>query len=188
MKDVLQRKIEQRIELFQRMTDVENILSAARHIEHSLRKKQKILIFGNGGSSTQASHFAAELVNKFYFPRPGLAALALTTDIANITSIANDFDFQEIFSRQIEALGSPGDVAIGISTSGTSANVLEGLKAAGQSGLTTMALCGDHTKKLEELNVGFILSVPSKDTPAIQEIHLFFLHFLAETVEERIFA
>lgn len=188
MKDSLQRKIDQRIQLFNRMAHVEHLLSAAEIIEKKLREDKKILIFGNGGSSTQASHFAAELVNKFYFPRPALAAVALTTDIANITSIANDFDFREIFARQVMALGRPGDVAIGISTSGTSPNVLDGLIAAAQSGLTTIALCGSNSTALAELNIDYILSVPNEDTPAIQEMHLFMLHFLAETVEEKIFA
>ncbi len=188
MKDILTRKIAQRIDLLERMIAIENLLPAAAFIEESLRKKQKILAFGNGGSSTQASHFAAELVNKFYFPRPALPALALTTDVATITSIANDFDFRYIFSRQVEALGRQGDVAIGISTSGTSANVLEGLKVAGESGLTTIALCGSDTSALEALGVDVIIAIPAADTPAIQEMHLFILHFWAETVEERLFA
>lgn len=188
MKDSLQRKIEQRIELFRRLDDDENLWLAARRMEESLRANQKILIFGNGGSSTQASHFAAELVNKFYFPRPALAAVALTTDMANMTSIANDFDFQDVFSRQVEALGRPGDVAVGISTSGTSANVCRGLQAAAQAGLITIGLCGAEPGAFQELGVEVVLPVSSSDTPAIQEMHLFYLHFLAETLEERLFA
>lgn len=140
-------------------------------------------MFGNGGSATQASHFAAELVNRFRHDRSGLAAVALNTDTAALTSIANDSDYRYIFSRQIDALGREGDFAVGLSTSGRSSNVLEGFKTAKQKGLSTVCLCGSDTEALEPLNVDWLLSVPSKDTPAIQEIHLLFLHVLAGEVE-----
>lgn len=144
----------------------------------------KILLFGNGGSATQASHFAAELVNRFYISRRAFPAIALTTDLAAITSIANDRSPNEIFSRQVEALGIPGDLALGITTSGKSANVLLGLRRAGELGVETAALCGENGGLLSDAGVKTIITVPSQDTPLIQEIHLLILHMLAEYIEK----
>ncbi len=150
----------------------------------ALEKENKILIFGNGGSATQSSHLAAELVNKFYVYRKPLAAIALTADMANLTSIANDSDYTNIFARQVDALGNSGDVAIGISTSGTSANVLRGLQKAKDKNLVTIALCGQNTTPLTELGVDVVLDVPETDTPIIQEIHLLMLHTMADALEK----
>jgi len=186
--DDLKRKIESRIDrltaLLEENTDLSDAVDA---METVLRKGNKILVFGNGGSAAQASHLAAELVNKFYFERPGLPAVALTTDMANITSIANDSDYRYIFSRQVEALGREGDAAVGISTSGTSANVLEGFEAAKKKKMKTIALCGNRTGALLESGVDVIVGVKSEDTPVIQEIHLFMLHMMAETLEKNFF-
>lgn len=188
MIDDLKRKIESRIDrltaLLEENTDLSDAVDA---METVLRKGNKILVFGNGGSAAQASHLAAELVNKFYFERPGLPAVALTTDMANITSIANDSDYRYIFSRQVEALGREGDAAVGISTSGTSANVLEGFEAAKKKNMKTIALCGNRTGALLESGVDVIVGVKSEDTPVIQEIHLFMLHMMAETLEKNFF-
>lgn len=188
MIDDLKRKIESRIDrltaLLEENTDLSDAVDA---METVLRKGNKILVFGNGGSAAQASHLAAELVNKFYFERPGLPAVALTTDMANITSIANDSDYRYIFSRQVEALGREGDAAVGISTSGTSANVLEGFEAAKKKKMKTIALCGNRTGALLESGVDVIVGVKSEDTPVIQEIHLFMLHMMAETLEKNFF-
>lgn len=181
-------KIELRVEQFNLLRgNHDPLFRAVEKMEASLREGKKILVFGNGGSSTQASHLAAELVNKFYFQRDALAAMALTTDVANITSIANDMDYKFIFSRQLEALGRPGDVAVGLSTSGTSRNVLEAFKVAKRMNIQTVALCGQHTASLEELGVDVIVSVPCPDTPTIQEMHLFFLHAMAEILESHFF-
>lgn len=144
----------------------------------------KILLFGNGGSAAEAQHFAAELVNKFLRARGALPALALTTDTSTLTSIANDSSFDKIFSRQVEALGAPGDVAIGLSTSGTSPNVLEGLRAAKAKSLVTVAMTGKGGATMASL-ADHLLDVPSKSTPRIQEVHLLILHVLAERLEER---
>lgn len=156
-------------------------------MEQALRQGNKILVFGNGGSASQSSHLAAELVNKFYFDRKGLPAIALTTDTANITSIANDSDYRYIFSRQLEALGREDDAAVGITTGGTSANVIEALKAAKKMKMKTIALCGIRTDALKELGTDVIVDVKSTDTPVVQEMHLFFLHLMAETLEKNIF-
>lgn len=187
MIDQLKRKIESRQKtLAALLEESADLFKAIDTMEHALRNGNKILVFGNGGSAAQASHLAAELVNKFYFERPGLPAIALTTDMANITSIANDSDYKYIFSRQVEALGREGDTAVGISTSGTSANVLEGLNAAKKKNLKTVALCGNRTGALQKTGVDVIVGVKSDDTPVIQELHLFILHMMAETLEKNV--
>lgn len=188
MIDDFKLKIESRIKQFTLLLEENtDLFNAIRTLETVLRKGNKILVFGNGGSAAQASHLAAELVNKFYFDRPGLPAIALTTDVANITSIANDSDYKYIFSRQVEALGREGDAAVGISTSGTSANVLEGLNAAKKNKMETIALCGNQTRELQKRGVDVIVGVKSQDTPVVQEIHLFILHMMAETLEKNFF-
>jgi D-sedoheptulose 7-phosphate isomerase len=186
MKHTISRKIDWRIEQLQRFKTAAGLSEAIALMEEALNRGNKVLVFGNGGSSTQSSHFAAELVNKFYKERPALAAIALTTDVANLTSIANDMDYKYIFSRQVEALGQPGDIALGLSTSGKSANVLEGLARAADMGLKTVALCGEHTPDLQNQGIHVIISIPSKDTPVIQEMHLFVLHMIAEFLEKSV--
>jgi D-sedoheptulose 7-phosphate isomerase len=142
----------------------------------------QILAFGNGGSAAEAQHFVAELVNKFSEPRPALRAVSLTTDTSVLTSIGNDVSFAAIFSRQIEALGRPGDVALGLSTSGMSANVVRGLAAARKRGLVTIGLMGANGGRIAAL-CDHRLSVPSASTPRIQEIHLVLLHLLVAEIE-----
>lgn len=151
-----------------------------------LRSGHKILVFGNGGSASQAQHFASELVNRFLQERPPLAALALTTDTSALTSIANDADYEQVFSRQVEALGSPGDVALGLSTSGNSPNVIKALKKSREMGLVTVALTGRTGGLLVDLT-DHLLDVPSDATPRIQEVHLLLLHLMAEDLENRLF-
>jgi len=161
--------------------------AAASAIVKSLRSGGKILLFGNGGSAAEAQHFAAELVNKFLKKRPALPAISLTTDTSLITSIANDKSFDRIFSRQIEALGREGDVAIALSTSGNSPNVIEGLKAAKKIGMVTIALTGKGGGKIAETPVAvpdYLIDVPSKSVPRIQEIHLVILHAIAGEIEK----
>jgi len=150
-----------------------------------LKSGQKILVFGNGGSAAQAQHFAAELVNKFLKIRDPLRAVALTTDTSALTSIANDSSYDRVFSRQIEALGNKGDIALGLSTSGNSLSVIEALKTAGEMELITVALTGSGGGNLASLP-DYLLDVPSQSTPRIQEAHLFLLHLLAEELEERV--
>jgi len=145
----------------------------------------KILAFGNGGSAAQAQHFAAELVNKFLINRPALAALSLTTDTSALTSIANDENYSTVFSRQIEALGKSGDVAVALSTSGNSPSVISALEAARKRGLVTVALTGEGGGRLADIS-DHLLDVPSTSTPRIQEVHLILLHLLAEEIEIRL--
>ncbi len=148
-----------------------------------LRAGNKILIFGNGGSAAQAQHFAAELVNKFLKERAPLRAISLTTDTSALTSIGNDTSFDYVFSRQIEALGDKEDVAMALSTSGKSANVIEAIKVAKEKELFTVAFTGNGGGKLHSL-VDYLLDVPSESTPRIQEVHILLLHLLAQEIEE----
>lgn len=149
----------------------------------ALRAGRSLLFFGNGGSAADAQHLAAEFVNRFVVDRPGLPALALTTDTSVLTSIGNDQEFSRIFSRQVEALGRPGDVAVGISTSGRSANVLEGLRAARAGKLVTVGLTGGQESPLRAL-CDHLVAVPSRTTARIQEVHILVGHVLCELVDE----
>jgi D-sedoheptulose 7-phosphate isomerase len=150
----------------------------------SLSSGHKILIFGNGGSASQSQHFAAELINKFLKIRSPLPALSLTTDTSALTSIANDFSFDLVFSRQIEALGEKGDTALGLSTSGSSPNIINAFDAARKKGIKTVAITGNGGGKMAAV-CDYLLDVPSEATPRIQEVHLLILHILAEEIEKK---
>lgn len=180
-------KIRLRSRLLAGLNQEERLVQAIDLLAAALEKGGKVLVFGNGGSATQSSHFAAELVNKFYFRRPALPALALASDMAVLTSIANDEEFRVIFSRQVEAFGRPGDVALGLTTSGASANVLLGLARARELGMATIALAGSRLRELQAVPVDALIAVDSEDTPTIQEMHLFALHAMAEAIEKKIF-
>lgn len=180
-------KIRLRSRLLAALNEAEPLARAIDLMTASLAAGGKVLAFGNGGSATQSSHFAAELVNKFYFRRPALPALALASDMAVLTSIANDEEFRTVFSRQVEALGRRGDVALGITTSGASANVLLALSRAREMGMTTVALAGSRLRELQAIPVDALVAIDADDTPAIQEMHLFALHAMAEAVEKKLF-
>ena len=157
--------------------------AALESLRDCVKAGGKILVFGNGGSAAEAQHFVAELVNGFLDRgRPPIAALALTTDTSSLTAIANDRSFTEVFSRQIEALGRPGDVVIALTTSGTSPNVVKGLRAARARGLRSIVLAGQAGGEAAPL-ADFLLDVPSCSTPRIQEAHLVLLHYLAGGLE-----
>ncbi|BAM08015.1 D-sedoheptulose 7-phosphate isomerase [Leptospirillum ferrooxidans] len=151
------------------------------------RQGGKVLLFGNGGSSSDACHIAGELVSRFYKDRKGLPAIALGTNMATLTSISNDYSYEDIFSREVEAHGQKGDIAIGISTSGNSKNVLKAMEKARQMGLKTIALTGGTGGKLKD-NADLSIVVPSKMTPRIQETHITLGHAVCELVEEELFA
>jgi D-sedoheptulose 7-phosphate isomerase len=180
-------KIGLRSRLLSALNEDEQLARAIDLLATALAKGGKVLVFGNGGSATQSSHFAAELVNKFYFRRPALPALALAADMACLTSIANDEEFRAVFSRQVEAYGRRGDVALGITTSGASANVLQALAKAREMGLATVALAGNRLRELQVIPVDVLVAIAADDTPAIQEMHLFALHAMAEAVEKKLF-
>jgi D-sedoheptulose 7-phosphate isomerase len=187
MKFIDPEKIELRARLLSDLNEDGQVGRAIDLLAEALGNGRSVLVFGNGGSATQSSHFAAELVNKFYFRRRALFALALNADMANVTSIANDEDFQFVFSRQVEAFGNRGDVALGLTTSGSSANVLKGLAKARERGMPTIALAGSRVERLNGIPVDVVVAVAAQDTPTIQEMHLFLLHLMAETIEKRLF-
>ena len=144
------------------------------------------MLFGNGGSAADSQHIAAEFVGRFAFDRPALPALALNVNTSCITAIGNDYGFEQVFSRQIEALGQAGDVAIGISTSGNSPNVVRAISVAKKKGLHTIGLTGRTGGTLKS-TVDFCICVPSEETPRIQESHILIGHIISELVEEAIF-
>ncbi len=156
---------------------------AARLVADAALAGRTTFAFGNGGSATQAQHFVAELVVRYRDDRPALPAVALTADIAILTACANDYDFSVIFARQIEALGKPGDVALGFTTSGKSPNVLKGLEAARARGLATVMLTGEKGRaEAGRWDVGIV--VPSVETAHVQELHLAALHLICRFVDE----
>ena len=160
----------------------EMVVAAARRLAEVFRNGGKLLLFGNGGSAADAQHLAAEFVNRFLVERPPLAALALTTDTSILTAVANDYDFLQVFARQVQALGRPGDLAWGLSTSGDSPNVVAGLKKARELGLSTLALSGRSGGPVAQA-AELALIVPSRDTPRIQEVHITIGHVLCDLVD-----
>ncbi len=171
------------------LNSAETIATIARVSEvliESLRAGHKLLLFGNGGSAADSQHIAAEFVGRFAFDRPALPALALSVNTSALTAIGNDYGFDQVFSRQIEALGASGDVAIGISTSGNSPNVLQGLITARKMGLHTVAFGGDGGGKMKGA-ADHCICAPSKETPRIQECHILIGHVISQLVEQAIF-
>ncbi len=160
----------------------EAVVTVARRLAEVLRSGGKLLLFGNGGSAADAQHLAAEFVNRFLVERPPHAALALTTDTSILTAVANDYDFLQVFARQVQALGRPGDLAWGLSTSGDSPNVVAGLKKARELGLSTLALSGRSGGPVAQA-AELALIVPSRDTPRIQEVHITIGHALCDLVD-----
>jgi D-sedoheptulose 7-phosphate isomerase len=162
------------------------VAALAGALVSALRSGGTIFFFGNGGSAADAQHLAAEFVNRFAADRPALPAIALTTDTSVLTSVGNDSDFSRIFARQVEALGRPGDVAVGISTSGRSANVLEGLRAARARRLVTVGFGGGEPGRLRAL-CDHLIAVPGPTTARVQEIHILVGHILCQLVDEALF-
>jgi len=184
MKTLIEKSIRKSIETKEGLLrgQVENIEKAAAAMISSIKAGGKILIFGNGGSAADSQHIAAELVGRFKMERKPIAAIALTTNTSTISAIANDYSYDVVFSRQVEALGKIGDVALGISTSGNSKNVLEAIEKAKGLGLETIALTGcggGKLKKAAQINI----IVDSGDTARIQESHALIGHILCELIE-----
>jgi D-sedoheptulose 7-phosphate isomerase len=170
-----------------RKGNVQPVADAAAAILDALRRGGKLLLFGNGGSAADAQHVAAELVGRFQADRAALAAVALSSDTSVITSIGNDEGYERVFARQIEALGQKGDVAFGISTSGLSPNVIQGLETAKARGLRTIALTGHdggHAGKVADIHI----NVRSESTPRVQEVHRTVIHVICDLVERAIVA
>lgn len=163
---------------------VASIVEVAQLVEGALRVGNKVMLAGNGGSAADSQHIAAEFVSRFEFDRPGLPSIALTTDTSMLTAIGNDYGYEHVFARQVQANGRAGDVFIGISTSGNSKNVILAAEACKKMGITTVALCGAGGK-LKDL-CDHALSVPSRHTPRIQENHILIGHAICALVEEAI--
>jgi D-sedoheptulose 7-phosphate isomerase len=162
------------------------LIDLARHISEIIPQGKKVMIMGNGGSAADAQHMAAEFVNRFRIERAPLPALSLCTDSSILTSIGNDYSFDQIFEKQVQALGLPGDLLIGISTSGKSPNIILGMKAAREKGMTTVALTGNQGgQMIEWADRAFI--VPSSDTPNIQETHILAVHLICDLVDSFLF-
>lgn len=163
----------------------EPIALAGERMAQCLLSDGKILSCGNGGSAADAQHFSSELLNRFEMERPGLAAMALTTDSSTLTSIANDYDFERIFSKQILALGQPGDILLAISTSGNSSNVISAIAAAHEREMTVIALAGRQGGLMKDaMEEGDILiCAPGEKTARIQEIHLLTIHCLCDAID-----
>ncbi len=182
--------IEASIAVKQRLLGSAEVIATVAKVSEMLvgamDRGNKLLAFGNGGSAADAQHIAAEFVGRFAFDRPALPALALSVNSSCVTAIGNDYGFDVVFSRQIEALGRFGDVAIGISTSGNSPNVLRGISAAQKMGLRTVGLTSQTGGQLKNA-VDYCICVPSNETPRIQECHILIGHILAELVEQTIF-
>ncbi len=165
------------------------IARAGHLMATALRNDRKILVCGNGGSAADAQHFSAELLNRFELERPGLPAIALTTDSSTLTSIANDYAFDEVFSRQVRALGQPGDALLAISTSGASPNVVSACRAAAERNIQVVALTGRQggavaaTLRADDVEI----RVPAESTARIQEVHLLALHCLCDLVDRTLF-
>ena len=164
----------------------ERIIQCAERIAAGLTSGHKLLIFGNGGSASDAQHMAAEFINRFEVDRPPLAAIALTTDTSILTSIGNDFSFEDVFVKQIDALGQKDDMALGISTSGNSKNVVAALVRARQKGLTTMGLAGKSGGPMAA-ECDHLLCVATGSTARIQETHITVIHMLCDLVDRLLF-
>ena len=184
MKNVIKNQINEHIRVSNSLHSLtEEIIKSAQLCINSLKSGGKILLFGNGGSAADAQHIAAELVGRYKVERKGLPAIALTTDTSVITSIGNDFGYDHIFDRQIDALAKKGDIAIGISTSGKSGNVISALKLASKLNCITIGFSGQDGGAMNQAcNINLV--VPSEDTPRIQEIHIVIGHIICHLIDQ----
>lgn len=186
-KDIFSDSIKTKIEASNHLCP--KIVTAAKIMVNSLLHGNKILSCGNGGSAADAQHFSSEMVNRFETERPGLPAIALTTDTSTLTSIANDYDFKQVFSKQIRALGQKGDVLLAISTSGNSPNIIEAINTAHERGIIVVALIGRNGGEIRSLLSEFDVDicVASQVTARIQETHLLIIHCLCALIDHQLF-
>lgn len=188
MKETITQAIleqEENLKILKKSSYEETVIQAIDCQLKALKGGNKILIAGNGGSAADAQHFAAELVGRFLLERRGLPAIALTTDSSIMTSVGNDYDFDRIFSRQIEALGNSGDVFVGISTSGNSKNIIEAVKEAKIKGVKTIGLLGRDGGKLADM-CDISIVIPYSKTARIQETHIMTIHLMCEVIEKEL--
>ena len=186
IKEEISRSIEAKQNILDDSDLLDKIARAAGIITESYKAGHITLLAGNGGSAADAQHLAGELVNRFYFDRPGIPALSLSTDTSVLTAISNDYGFKYLFSRQIQAQGSKGDVFIGISTSGNSENILEALKSCKDKGIFSIGITGNKSIEMDKF-CDICIKVPSDSTPRIQESHILIGHIICAIVEENLF-
>ncbi len=186
----IRKTIEESIELKQKILSDENLLeliqSATDEITDCFKNGGKVLFCGNGGSAADAQHLAAEFSGRFYYDREPLFAEALHVNTSYLTAVANDYSFDEVYSRLVKGKGKKGDILVGISTSGNSQNIVRAFETANKIGMITIGLTGESGGKMKEL-CDYLLNVPSQDTPRIQEIHILMGHIICEHVEANIF-
>lgn len=187
VKTQIQASVDVKAAMLQNETLLKQIEEAANIVTEAYKKGKKTLLAGNGGSAADAQHIAGEFVSRFYFDRPGLSSIALTTDTSVITAIGNDYGYEKLFARQVQALGVEGDIFIGISTSGNSPNVVKALEVCKEKGIFSIGLTGASGGKMAEL-CDLCIKVPSPETPRIQEAHILIGHIICCIVEEEIFA
>jgi D-sedoheptulose 7-phosphate isomerase len=188
MKSIVDRSFEASIEAKRSCMEhnQESLIRAATMIVDAFHNENKLMLFGNGGSAADAQHIAAEFVNRFMIERPPLPAMSLTTDTSVLTSVGNDYTFDDVFSKQVKALGMEGDVAWGMSTSGDSVNVLEALIVARERGLRTIGMTGANAGKMAEV-AQVLLRVDAENTARIQECHITMAHIISELVDYQLF-
>lgn len=186
----IRQRIESSIAIKQQIITDQTLLITVQEIADSIvscyQNGGKVLFCGNGGSAADAQHLAAELSGKFYFDRPPLEAEALHVNTSYVTAVANDYSYDEIYSRYVKAAGKPGDIIIGISSSGNSQNIINAFKTAKEKKMITVGLTGKTGGLMKELS-NFLLNIPSNDTPRIQESHITLGHTICEIVEEQLF-
>lgn len=180
----LKSELDEHLSIFNNSAKILDVVSTiSEECISTLKLGKKIITFGNGGSASDSQHFSAEIVGRYKFEKEPLPSISLNTDTSIITSIANDYGFVELFSRQISAYGKEKDISIGISTSGKSKNVLKGLQKAKELGLTTIGFCGNNTSLMNEV-CDITLSVPSSVTARIQEFHIFAIHLICDEIDK----
>lgn len=188
--DRIKQAIQNSIQLKQNILKNHELLSTiskvSQEIIQAFKNDKKVLLCGNGGSAADAQHIAAELSGRFYFDRDPLFAEALHVNTSYITAVANDYSYDEVYSRLVKAKGRPGDVLIGISTSGNSKNIIKALEVANKIGVITVGMTGESGGKIIDI-CKYLINVPSKDTPRIQEAHIMIGHIICEIVEKELF-
>jgi len=190
MKEFIKNQIKTSYEIKQKIYENEKLIEliekVSKEVVKAYKRGNKTILAGNGGSAADAQHIAGEFVSKFYFDRPGLPSIALTTDTSILTAIGNDYGYEKLFARQIQANGVEGDVFIGISTSGNSKNIIEALKECKKKKILSVGLTGESGGKMKEL-CDYCICIPSNETPRIQEAHILIGHIICSIVEEEIF-
>ena len=183
----IEKRFNEIIQLLEKSKSMQTeILNVSDQIINCLEKDGKVIVMGNGGSAADSQHFVAEFIGRYKIERKSIAAIALTTDTSIITAIGNDYEFEQIFSRQCESLAKHNDILIAISTSGNSKNIVKALKESQKKVAKIVGITGEKKGKMEKY-CDIVLKIPSKDTPQIQEVHRIVLHMICEIVEKKIF-